>query len=233
MPIKREGKFYISHDLAHVTCLGIESSQIDLCIKRVNKNGIKGVFGFPGFGFDEINLDFLKEIPWVEAIWFWDIKLKDIEGIYSLKNLISFGVHPKRPPVDFSSFSRLKKLVIEPKAKDSGIKSLNNLDLLHIWRYRSKSKDFCGFEFPENITELEINWSNIESLESLPSLRKLKHLEIHRCRNLEKLTDLGKKFPQLEHFVVDTCGKVKHNEGVNAISGCKKLKHVYVQRKKL
>jgi hypothetical protein len=118
---------------------------------------------------------------------------------------------------------------IEPKPKESGLNKLKYLELLYIWHYHPKTKNFKEFEFPESVTELEINWTNIESLDFLPSLINLRHLEVHRCRNLHQLTDLGSKYPNLQHFVIDACGKVKFEEGIKAIANCKYIKHAYVQ----
>ena len=192
-----------------------------------------GVFGSPSFGFDNSDLDFLSEIPWVEDVWFWDVNLKSIDGLYALQNLRCFGVHPKRPPIDFSHLVRLREAVIEPKTKDCGTGMLKELERLHIWHFRPKSNSFSSFDFPESLTELQINWAGLESLESLPALPCLQRLEIHRCRNLQRLGDLGKKYPCLEHLVVDACGRVPRSEGDRVIQNLPNLTHAYIQNVKL
>jgi hypothetical protein len=122
-------------------------------------------------------------------------------------------VHPKRSAIDFSRFPKLRKAIVEPKARDRGIGSLMQPELLHLWHYRPKRQDFSELELPESLSELQFNWANASSLESLPGLPELRRLEVHRCRNLESLGDLGSKFPRLEHLVVAACGRVRPGEG--------------------
>jgi hypothetical protein len=233
MPIAREDGFFCTHDLAHVSCLGIESARLGECVDRVKANRVSGVFGNPHFGFSGSDLHFLSELPWIEAVWFWDVNLKDVEGLYALQNLQHFGVHPKRPPIDFSRFPRLRKAIIEPKAKDRGLETLDELELLHVWHFRPKDGSFASLALPPSLEELQINWASPRSLDSLPVHRHLRRLEIHRCRNLEDLGDLGGKFPNLEHLVVDACGRVPQSEGERAVRDLPKLVHAFVQRAKL
>lgn len=186
MPIAKEDGFFLTHDLAHTTCLGIESEHIAACVERIRETRTCGVFGSPGFGFHCKKVDFLREIPWVEAVWFWDICLDDIDGLYSLENLRYFGMHPKRPPIDFGRFPRLKKAVIEPKAKDRGLDELSELELLHLWRFRPADKTFSALNLPVSLVEFQVNWASPESLESLPPLPHLRRLEIHGSRQAKR-----------------------------------------------
>lgn len=233
MPIAREGKFLQTHDLAHVSCLGIESNRLEECIARIRRKRIKGVFGHPSFGFTGADLDFLRQMPWVEVVWFWDVSLTNIDGLYALPDLQHLGVHPKRPGIDFGQFLRLRKLILEPRRGDRGVGSLPELGLLHIWHYRPAGRDFSRLEFPESLTELQIDWANATTLSSLPSLPRLRRLEVHRCRNLESLADIGVKFPQLEHLVVAACGRVTRAEGERVVADLPNLSHAYVGDKKL
>jgi hypothetical protein len=233
MPIALEDGYFQTHDLAHVTCLGIESGRIDECIAHVKSRRILGVFGHRSYGFTGADLDFLSEIPWLEVVWFWDVNLKSIDGLYSLHDLLHFGVHPKRPPIDFSRFPKLRKAVVEPKAKDRGLGGLSELQVLHVWHYRPKDESFASLGLSPSLLELEINWANPKSLESLPALPRLRRLEVHRCRNLQYLGDLGAKFPQLEHLVVGACGRVLPGEGERVVRDLPRLRHAYVGDAKL
>jgi hypothetical protein len=229
MPIAREGGFHVTHDLAHVTCVGIESSRLEACLARVKRDRTKGVFGHPRFGFTGQDLDFLADMPWIEVVWFWDIDLQSIDGLYALGDLQHFGVHPRRPPLDFSRFPRLRRVTIEPRARDRGLGALPALEVLHVWHFRPRDRTFSALEFPSSLVELEINWANAASLDSLPALPRLRRLEVHRCRNLESLGDLGRKFPHLEHLVVAACGKVRPAEGERVVRDLPELSHAYVQ----
>ena len=233
MPIAREGSYLLTHDLAHVTCLGIESAKLAKCISQIASQRIKGVFGNPSFGFKTTQLDFLPQLPWVEVVWFWDVELKNIDGLYSLSELRHFGIHPKRPAIDFSRFPKLQKLVLFPQPGDSGFRRLEQLTEMHLWHYKPKGKDFSLLELPTSLTHLVINWANAESLETLPKLSKIRRLEVHRCRNLTSLGALSQKFPKLEHLVVDACPRVTRDEGERAIHGLSRLSHAFIANNKL
>ena len=233
MPIALEDGFLQTHDLTDVSCLGIETARLGACVERVKAKRVKGVFGSPGFGFEGSDLDFLTELPWVEAVWFSEIQLKSIEGLYALQDLRHFGVHPRRPAIDFSRFPRLRVAIIEPKAKDRGIETLKELELLHIWHYQPKDKTFSALALPDSVTEFQVNWANPSSLESLPAHPGLRRLEIHQCRNLVDLGNLGEKYPNLEHLVIGACGRVTRSEGERVVRDLPKLSHAFVQVAKL
>lgn len=233
MPIVRESGFLQSHDSGLGTRLGIESSKLRDCIEYAKSMDIRGVFGAPCFGFHESNLDFLAEMPWVEDVWFWDINLKDIGGLYQLKGLRYLGVESKRPPIDFSRLKRLQAVVVTPQNKDHGLERLAGLETLHVWHFRPKEKTFSTLQLPSSLKELQINWASPESLEELQALEHLKTLELHRCRNLKTIGSLARKYPLLERLIIDSCGKVEVGEVAEAIKPLANLAHAYVQRTKL
>jgi len=228
MTIQRERGYLIDRDLDGTLSIGIESGKIESCIKEVIRRDAKGVFGSSYCNFKEDNLDFLRHLPTLQKIWFWDVSLKNIDGIYALTNLKYFGIVPKRPGVDFSQLETLEKVVWEYHSKDVGLGSLIGLSLLHIWHFKPKNQSFEGMDIPTSLEELKIYWANPSSLLGLPPLPKLKRLEIHNCRNLETLAELPHIAPNLEFLLVDACKRV--NDGSEIVKHLPKLRHAYVQR---
>jgi hypothetical protein len=229
MPIERDGRFLVWRDMQHTPGIGLESGHLVDCVDEARKVPFKGVFGNPAFGFREVTLDVLNGLPQTEAVWFWDVELRSVEGLYSLMRLRHFGVHPKRPAIDFARLPTLKQLVWFHKRSDSGVQSLETLESLHSWHYRGKTKTFAELALPKNLLELEINWANVETLDGLPALPRLRRLELHRCRNLRSLSDLADLFPRLEHLVVAACGRVEDGEGDRVVRRLPNLKHAYVK----
>jgi len=215
MPIERIGKFLETGDLGITHSLGIETSQLDSCIREIRDRNILGVFGCPGFGFQQDNLNFLSDVPFLKQVWFWDISLKDINGLYSLPDLEYFGVHDKRPAIDFSAFPRLKKAVWQPIQKDSGLALLADMTQLDIWRFKSKDKSYAGIEIPQNLKNLELNWCNPTSLDGLPVLEMLNELQIHYCRNLESIESIFRVAPNLKRLIITRCANLSAFEIVN------------------
>ncbi|MFC6439259.1 hypothetical protein [Bowmanella sp. JS7-9] len=216
MPIERIGKYLETADLGITHSLGIETNQIESCIKEIQDRGILGAFGCPVFGFKQQNLDFLSEIPSIKQVWFWEIALKDIGGLYSLKDLSYFGIHEKRPPIDFSKFPNLRKAVWHPIHKDSGLGELDSLRGLDVWRFKPKDKTYESIELPKNLKQLDLNWCNPTSLNGMPYLPELEELQIHYCRNLESIESVFEFAPNLKKLIVTRCANLKHFDVVSS-----------------
>src|SRR6478752_8651560 len=102
MPIARDGRFLRWPDMVPVPGLGLESSQLAECVDEINRARITGVFGSSVFGFHEKDLNALASVPHVEAIHFWDVDLKNVDGVYALQGLTRWSGLAKRAAVDFS-----------------------------------------------------------------------------------------------------------------------------------
>ncbi|MFT5462079.1 MAG: hypothetical protein ACI8QS_000951 [Planctomycetota bacterium] len=226
MTIHRDNDFLVDTDLAGRLSVGIESDRIEECVAEFAARGASGVFGAPCFGFTGDDLDFLHLIPDLEKIWFWDVSLRDVAGVYALTNLRHFGVHPRRPAIDFNRLRSLEEMVWHYTAKDTNLDALKALQLLHVWHFNPKQRSFEGLALPSHLTELQINWANPRSLEGLPELPALKRLEIHRCRNLESISELARIAPNVEHLVVSACGRV--SDGPEVVKHLPHLRHAFV-----
>jgi len=231
LPIEREGQFYIARDGAYAPRLGLESSKLQACAIELSTRKYKGVFGSPCFGFNEQDLDILGDLPPLDSLWFWDINLKSVDGLYSQTNVKYLGIHPKRPRIDFSTFQMIHTLTWTPIKDDSGVSALKNLQKLHIWHYKPTSQSFTDIEMPNSLSELQLNWVNVTTLDALPCFPDLTHLEIHHSRNILTLDGLCQKFPRLEHLVITACGKLNVTAAIEAANGLKSIKHAYIQNR--
>lgn len=209
MPIERVGKFLETADLGITHSLGIETSQIECCIREIQNRKILGAFGCPVFGFKQEDLDFLNQIPFIQQVWFWEIALKDISGLYSLKDLTYFGILEKRPAINFSKFPKLQKAVWQPVRKDCGLGELDSLRGLDVWRFKPKDKSYSSIELSKNLRQLDLNWCNPTSLAGMPVLSELEELQIHYCNNLESIDSIFEFAPNLKKLVVTRCANLK------------------------
>lgn len=208
MPIQREGEFLWTHDLGISSSLGIESARLDVCVAEAARRRVGGVFGHPTFGFAQDDLDFLARLPRLDQVWFWDVALRNIDGLYALAGLRYFGVHPKRPAVDFSRFPMLEHVVWIHEPRDQGMATAHSVRHLALWHYKPRSREFAGLDLPPDLESLEINWANPSTLAGIRELPRLRSLEIHRCRNLVSLDALPAIAPNLERLVVTTSGRL-------------------------
>ncbi len=234
VPIHLEDGFLVTEDVWNGASLsvGIQSDRMTECVERIRRDRVTSVFGSPLFGFHGRDLDFLRDMPWVESVWFWEVKLKSIDGLYALGRLRYFGVSPTRPGIDFSRFPQLRGAVVEPRAKDHGLDACAELKRLHVWRHPSKGKPF-SLALPTGVDDLRLLWSSLTSLDDLPALPLLRKLWVARCRNLESLGDLGARFPKLEHLVITACGRVRDGEGRRVSRDLPHLTHAWVRNEKV
>ena len=182
------------------------------------------MFGSPVFGFRENNLDFLPSMPALEQVWFWEISLKDVEGLYALKNLRRFGIHEKRVAIDFSQFPELEEVVWHPRGKDCGLEQLLKLRNLDLWRFKPKEKSYKALRLPQGVEKLEVNWSNPADLDGFPYLPRLRELQFHYCRNLASIDRIAEFAPNLRKLVVTRCANLVEFESVHDLG----LEHLYV-----
>lgn len=228
MPIARD-KFGFLYwpDAMHAPALGIESERIDACLLALQERRLKGVFGTSPY-FSESSLDFLSTLDDIEAVAFWEVKLRDISGLYDLPRLSHMRLSGTRPPISFERLHSLQSMVLEHRKGDSGIRTLTQLKRFNSWRYKSEAGDLSGMELPETVEELRVFWSNATSLRGIPSLPALRRLEIARCRNLSSLGSLAEACPRLEHLEVIACGRLSAEEALSLVERLPSLRHVYV-----
>lgn len=207
MPIHREGELLVSYDVHDTPTIYLESSRLAAGIAEARRRRIPGIGGSSSFDFRETNLDCLRELPWVERVWFWDLALENVDGLYALRDLRHFGLPPRRPGIDFSRFQRLESIVWDYNARDVNVQQVA-AKRLYLWHFNPRSKRYSSVQLPTQLEELEINWANPSTLEGLPTFPHLRTLGIHRCRNLESLAGLPEIAPNLETLIVTTSGRL-------------------------
>lgn len=213
--------------------LGVESYRLEACLQEALRTRIPCLHGCPGLEFGEDNLDFLARLPHLEKIWFYDVDLRDVDAVYSLEKIRSFGIHPKRPAIDFSRIKSLRALTWTYKQQDRGVQDLCNLEELDLWHFSPKEKTFDVLNFPASLVKMRIYWANPSSLSGLAENANLKRLEFHRCRNLEDVSNIPMLFPTLEHLEISACGRVQVEACREMIKSMPNLKFAVVQDKVL
>ena len=227
MPIARTGNFLTVDDIGFTPSLGIESGNMDACIREVNRLGLKGVFGCPCFGFRETDLDFLPRMPQLIQVWLWEVSIGDVSGIYALEDLQLFNVHNRKQGIDFARLPRLKHAIWYYQSKDVNLGRLQGLDQLDVWHFNPKSRSFRDCSVPPSVQRLEINWANPSTLDGLPALPRCKELQLHYCRNLTSLAGIEGIAPNLERLIVT---RSKRCTDIAAIDRLAKLEHVFVNK---
>lgn len=211
--LKDSGFYEWQDNIEGVPAMGVETDRIDECLAHYHRQGYRGLFGHPSFGFTQDNLDFLSRATNAKWLWFFDISLRNVEPIYELKELEYVGINPKRPGIDFSRLRSLRTAINEWVKADTGI-TASTITEYHLWHYKPTSKSFAGLEIPAGVRRLELYWANPASLSGLPVLTQLKVLQIHRCRNLHDLSALPLIAPNLRELLTTNSSKLDATAGV-------------------
>jgi hypothetical protein len=208
MPIKRQGRFLLFTDNNMPVSLGLESEALGECLAEIRSKPYYGVFATNPWGFREEDVACLAEIPHVTLAWLWDIRLKNLSGLYALPSLQNLRLSDDHPSVDFSRLPMIESLVLQYGRMDQNTDSLFSCRTLHLWRFHPKSKSWTDFRFPPNLQSLQINWANPADLEGWPILPDLQEIEFHRCRSLTDVGRLAEIAPNLKRIIIDACGRV-------------------------
>ncbi|SFH37007.1 hypothetical protein [Pontibacter chinhatensis] len=188
--------------------IGIVTDKLDKCIAKYQQENFNGIFGNPSFGFKNVDFDFVKDFKDAKFIWFWNINVNDITGLYNLENAEYFGVLGKRPLLDFSNFRSLKTLVLEWHQKDKNLYNCENIEHFDLWHHKPKDKSFADFSFPRFAKKVGLNWTNVEDLTTLNGLKGMSEISIDRSRNLKSLRGLETYADTIEKLYFDTCNKL-------------------------
>lgn len=228
---KNQG-FILWPDAFYAPSLGMDSDRLGECVAEVKRRQLKSVFGTAPF-FREQTLDVLLELPELEAAEFWDVVLENISALYELRRLRYLRLGGKRPALDFARLRSLRTLVWNHHSGDSGCASLPELKHLFLWRYKPRGATLEALGLPSSLCTLTLLWSNVMTLEGIPSLLNLTHLVVERCRSLESLGPLADRCPNIESLVISASGRLRADEAMRVASGLPRLRHLVAAGKTL
>lgn len=187
--------------------IGIVTDRLEKCISKYQQENFNGIFGNPTFGFKNADFDFVKDFKDAKFIWFWNINVNNVKGLYNLENAEYFGVMGKRPLIDFSHFPSLKNLLLEWHQKDKSLHTCENIEQFDLWHHKPKDKSFADFSFPRFAKKVSLNWTNVEDLTTLNGLKGMREISIDRSRNLKSLRGLMYA-DTIEELYIDTCSRL-------------------------
>lgn len=169
------------------------------------------------------NLDFLKELNFIEKVNFNDLDI-EYTGLYHLENLnnITLSVKNKSQHLDYSKFYKLEILSIDWYNNFPDLSKNENLKELSIWKFKPKSKSLAELSLPNNLKKLHITESNILSLEGL-ELDNLKEFEGHYCNTLETVKGIKNFSKNLNVLILDYCKKLNSYEDIKFAENIQKL----------
>jgi hypothetical protein len=157
-----------------------------------------------------------------ENVSFMDAQLDAVyfPNLYLVKQMYVNGV--SKGNIDFLKFINLEAVsILKWNEKIKLVNSSSNLKSLIVWYYNPKSKslnDLLG-EL-KSIEYLELNLTNIESLDGIEKLQNLKIIKINYGRNLKSVKALNSN-KKLELIYLNNCKKMEDFDSLDEREGLK------------
>jgi len=174
-----------------------------------------------GKGWRGADILFLAELSQLESFKIIDFKISSVNPIHFLYRLRTLEVATYcRTEIRFSTFPRLEECALEWRPQAASLFDCLTLKRLFINRY--DGKDVAPFTRLANLESLAILNAPVEDLHGLGILKSLRSL---RLGNLKRLTSLAgiEELTNLEELEIHTCRAVRSIQEIGFLSRLKKL----------
>ncbi|WP_155928696.1 leucine-rich repeat domain-containing protein [Bacillus sp. UNC41MFS5] len=174
------------------------------------------------------DLNFLCECPTVDYITLDSRYLKDIAGLYYLKDLKGLSLTELtaaigNKEIDLSRFPHLEFLSLYWSERIKGLSHLPNLKELSLWQYTPKLGNLQELTSFQSLKSLMITKSNVYSLRGIGSLQSLKELELSYLNRLTDLGDIEQLHSSLTRLEIDSCKKIVNLSPLQYLSSLETL----------
>ncbi|MCM3575457.1 hypothetical protein M3172_19840 [Mesobacillus subterraneus] len=217
----KEGNVRIRIDDDGEVSVKINEDNIKESIAYIQEHQINNV----DLSYELDQVDFLSECPDIEMVSLGGEDLKDVSGLYHLKNLKSLSINETRPSleIDFERIPALEVLYgqLPPKAK--GIGTLVSLKEMRLWSYKPKTKNLEQFSGLKNLETLELIQSNITSLLGVEGLETLEKLGLFYLRSFNDLKNIKYLTNSLRVLEIENCKKIGDFTPIAELKGLGKL----------
>ncbi len=206
---------FLQWEVSGHTSVGLESDQLDACVRFVRAGGFTRVFASLDHGFREESLSCLNGLP-LEQVELWDTNVKDAKALYDIPTLARLRFSDKRPAIDFGRLAEcLNSLSVCWKGRDSGL-SGRALEFFHLWHHKPKSKSLTNLELP-TAEEAEFSWTNATTLDGIGALGEGCHtLKVHYARGLTSLNGI-ETLPGLRRLIATASGNLKDTTALSEL----------------
>lgn len=154
------------------------------------------------------NLDFLNDynLSFIRRIDILSDSVKNIEGIYSLKNLED--INSINQKIDYTKFLKLRSIVGE--LNTFSYKTLSELSSLEYVAITNKFKeeDVAVFSRNSNLKHLMLRGSKITSLKGLENFKELETLKLLHNKKIMSLEGITEAHTQLKKIIVYVAPKL-------------------------
>ena len=187
------------------TSLIIRQDIVEEQAEYCDKNNIKSI---SIRGFECQDVEFIGKFYFIEDLFVTgiDSTLLPINKLRNIKHL-RFGKCKQIDDIDYNNFIQLQTLYTHVNKKYPELLECEKLEKIGLWSLKTKSKNLKEIMFPNNIVELSLIQSNIESLEGL-KLSNLKKVELGYCSNLIDIQAILSSKKSIKEIDIENCKKI-------------------------
>ncbi len=197
-----------------VISVEITPSNIENAVVYIKNSGVKAIFFETANKNEFKNYSFLNRINSIEEISIIGDSVT-FESFPIQKNIKKIYVSGHKGKIDLTCFPNLLEATIDWNNKlYFGSIDLNKLIL---WKYNPKSKTLAEISNIRNLSELELNQSNINSLDGVEKLKNLKSIEMHYCSKLEDISNIC-ELKKLTKVLIDNARKINNHSAFSMVN---------------
>ncbi|WP_282173745.1 hypothetical protein [Cytobacillus firmus] len=223
MPFYYEGNVYIRRSETGEKVIFEDPAAINESVEYINKHCIKHV-GVSDFDFPDVN--FLNECPGIEHLDVLNPFIKDLSGIYSLKDLriLSINETTTKNVFKIGELKNLQEVYGQLPRKTAGLDELSKLTRAQLWSYKPKARNLTEFSGLKSLKELILTQSNIVTLEGIQEIMSLQMLQLNYLRSLKDVSALRKVKAPLSDVEFESCKGVEDFSSIGELMHLEQLK---------
>jgi len=167
-------------------------------------------------GWHSNNLDFLCEVPFLEYLDILAVRLEDISGIYSLKELNYLSLEGRTPSLDFSRFPRLRTVALGKVSPILHRDLENGKTIRKLALTAPKVASLAILEKLPVLQALGLSFTSIHDLSFASGAQGLRRLSVVACNSLQSVQ--GIEF--LKDLLVLSIEQAKVLSDVSTLAHC-------------
>ncbi|MCJ8270786.1 MAG: hypothetical protein MJK04_15450 [Psychrosphaera sp.] len=189
--------------------LSVESDRIDEYVEAYNEAplGTYGIHVSKFHGYALANLDFLHQLKGLKAISIQD-GYPDISALFEHHGLESLVFEALKQPLDLNLFPNISYLRGTWSAKLKNLNQAKHLAHLGLWQYKPKSTDASELANLPMLEFLELNMSNMTSLNGIDKCNNLQILKLAYIRKLSDISALANASAPIKDVHFQNCKRI-------------------------
>jgi len=238
----------IARNIAGRTLWILKSDDIGSGIEAVQSGKVEGIWIARCKGFFGRDLDFLKKIKSIRALWINDANGLDLSGLEYAADLEFLGLSDTDCPFDLGQLANLKRLIFSvakgrplpavglPKLRQLGMWGFDGKDLTILKAYPEletleliqarKLASLDGLENCQNLTELVVAYCPaLLNIGTLGTLGKLQSLDFENVKKIEEYKPLA-NLALLKKLIIDKAAPLKN---IDFVRNLRDLEHVVIR----